>query len=68
MVTSAGIEVMLGDVSASGQRTSVSIYADDLSRLRSMQRRVSAAKDQWLTLPEVIRELLNAVEKQGEGA
>jgi hypothetical protein len=68
MVTSAGIEVMLGDVSASDQRTSVSIYADDLSRLRSMQRRVSAAKDQWLTLPEVIRELLNAVEKQGEGA
>ena len=59
---------MLGDVSASDQRTSVSIYAYDLSRLRSMQRRVSAAKDQWLTLPEVIRELLNAVEKQGEGA
>lgn len=50
------------------RRTSVSIMAADLERLQAHQRRVSAARGVWVTMPDVIRELIDAMEKAGEGA
>jgi hypothetical protein len=46
--------------------TTVSIYASDLERLKRQQRRVSDSLDKWLLMPDVIREMLDAVEAKAE--
>jgi hypothetical protein len=50
------------------RRTTVSIYDSDLERLKSMQRRVSADRDEWVPVFDLIHEMLDAAERKGEGA
>lgn len=53
-------------------QTTVGIYSSDLERLRQHQVRISFAKTEehktkvWLTMPEVIRALINAAEAKAE--
>jgi hypothetical protein len=47
-------------------KTSVQIFAGDLERLKRHQRRISDRADQWLTMPEIIRGLINAAEAKTE--
>lgn len=51
-----------------GAVTSVTIYASDLERLQSKQRKMAAELDRRVTLYEIIHELIDAVETAGEGA
>jgi hypothetical protein len=46
--------------------TTISIYASDLERLKSHQLRISEGKGKWLTMPEIVRGLINAAEAKAE--
>jgi hypothetical protein len=52
--------------------TTVGLFADDLERLKTHQRRISFQKSDelhikiWLTMPEVIHALINAAEAKTE--
>jgi hypothetical protein len=46
--------------------TTISIYASDLDRLKRHQRRVSNQHDQWFTMAEIIRAMINAAEAKTE--
>lgn len=52
--------------------TSVNVYSSDLDRLREHQRRISFQKTEelgtsvWLSMAEIVRGILNAVEAKTE--
>lgn len=50
------------------RRTTAELYASDLERLKAKQRRISADRDTWVPMFEIIRELINAAEAPEEGA
>lgn len=50
------------------RQTTVAVYAADLERLKTKQRQVSSDRNTWVTMPDLIRELLTAVETPGNGA
>jgi len=52
--------------SGSERTTTVAIYPADLERLKRHQRRISDSHDKWLTMPEIIRAMLNAAEAKAE--
>jgi len=41
------------------QRTSIAVYSSDLEWLKKHQLRISGDAGQWLTMPDVIRKLIN---------
>lgn len=46
--------------------STIAIYSADLERLKRHQRRISNDKDKWLTMPEIVRGLINAAEAKTE--
>jgi hypothetical protein len=48
------------------RKTTIQVYEGDLDRLKRHQRRISVDKDVWLTMPEIIRGLINAAEAKAE--
>lgn len=55
-------------MSSEERRTTVAVYASDLERLKAKQRRLSADRDEWVPIFDLIREMINAAETAGEGA
>lgn len=41
-------------------KTTVAVYVSDLAYLKRKQRQMSATKDEWLLLPDVIRAMVTA--------
>ncbi len=48
--------------------TSVQVYREDHDFLKRKQREVSAERNAWVPLPDLIHELIEAVNRDGEGA
>lgn len=46
--------------------STVAVYTDDLARLKRHQLRISESKGTWLTMPEIVRGLINAAEAKTE--
>jgi predicted dinucleotide-utilizing enzyme len=51
-----------------GKNSTVAVYPADLERLKALQRRISAQRNIWVTMPEMIQEMISAVEAAGQGA
>lgn len=48
--------------------TTVQVYAAEHRMLKDRQRRVSDERGQWVPMPDLIRELIQAADKAAEGA
>jgi hypothetical protein len=59
---------MLAIMGNGGAVTSVMIYSADLDRLRTKQLNMSAERGRKMTMPEIIRELIETAESTGQGA
>lgn len=49
-------------------RTNVQVYVTDAAWLRQKQREISFERNEHVPMFDVMRELINAVRTQGEGA
>jgi hypothetical protein len=56
--------------SVNDKTTSIAVYIGDRDWLQTRQLKVSADRNQWLTMPQVISTLIEAVQRAeaGEGA
>jgi hypothetical protein len=47
-------------------QSTIRVYVSDAMRLKRAQLRVSEARGTWVTMSDLMRELLNGLEKAGE--
>lgn len=51
-----------------GARTSISAYYTDRAWLQQRQREISAARSSWVTMADLVHELIMAIVRAEEGA
>jgi hypothetical protein len=50
------------------RRTTVTVYAADLAWMKTRQRKISSDRNKWITMADLVHELILASEKPQDGA